>query len=65
MQNKERILKAIRVNLTSQERLKARRAREGVLHNLRHHKYQSSPLYPIKHSVTKEGENKILNGKKI
>jgi hypothetical protein len=75
--NKERILKAVRkkdqvtykgrpIRITpdfSSETMKARRSRTDVVQTLREHKCQTRLLYPVKHSITIDGENKIFHDK--
>ena len=77
LQNKERILKAVRekVHVTYKGRLiriipnfaietmKARRSWTDVIQTLREHKYQPRLLYPAKLSITIDRENKIFQDK--
>jgi zona occludens toxin (predicted ATPase) len=77
VQNKERILKAVRekgqatykgrpIRITpdfSPETMKARRSWTDVILTLREHKYQPRLLYPAKLSITIDGETKIFQDK--
>jgi hypothetical protein len=75
--NKERILKAVRekgqvkytgkpIRITpvfSPEIMKARRSWEDLIQTLRKHKCQPRLLYPVKLSITVDGETKIFHDK--
>jgi hypothetical protein len=75
--NKDRILKAVRekgqvtykgrpIRITpelSPETMKARRSWKDVMQILREHKWHPRLLYPAKHSITIDGENKVFHDK--
>jgi hypothetical protein len=75
--NKERLLKAVRgkgqvtykgrpIRITpdfSPDTMKARRSWADVIQTLREHKCQSKLLYPVKLSITIDGETKIFHDK--
>jgi hypothetical protein len=77
IQNKEKILKALReegqvtykgrpIRITpdfSLETMKTRKSWADVIQTLREHKCQSRLLYPAKFSITIEGETKVFHDK--